>query len=204
MILAKRGDTGTAVRLIQKLLKIKVDGQFGQLTFEAVEEFQRANGLVPDGIVGAKTWAKMIGMLLHPTTKRRITEIIVHCTATPEGRDVSVDEIRRWHKQQGWSDIGYHYVVARNGRVEPGRPIDIAGAHCVGHNTHSVGVVYVGGLAADGRTPKDTRTTMQRNELRRLLVALKMIYPEAKIYGHRDFAAKACPSFDAKKEYADI
>lgn len=144
-------------------------------------------------------------------TKRTINEIIVHCTATPEGRDFTVQQIREMHvKGNGWRDIGYHYLVYRNGDVMPGRPVEQIGAHCKNHNAHSIGVCYVGGCDAHKRlpngqpVPKDTRTPIQKTALRQLLKRLKEIYPAAKIHGHRDFANKACPSFDATKEYADL
>lgn len=136
--------------------------------------------------------------------QRKITEIIVHCSATPEGKDFSVADITRWHKQRGFRTIGYHYVVYRDGSVLPGRPEGEIGAHCTGHNAVSIGICYIGGLAADGKTPKDTRTPEQREALLMLLRHLRKKYPRAKIYGHRDFAAKACPSFDARKEYASL
>lgn len=136
--------------------------------------------------------------------QRKITEIIVHCAATPEGKDFSVDDIARWHKQRGFRTIGYHHVVYRDGSVHPGRPEGEIGAHCTGHNACSIGVCYIGGVAADGKTAKDTRTPEQRKALLLLLRRLRAKYPNAKIHGHRDFAAKACPSFDATKEYADL
>lgn len=135
---------------------------------------------------------------------RKINEIIVHCTATAEGKDFKAADIDRWHKAKGWNGIGYHHVVDLDGTVEPGRPESEAGAHCLKHNKNSIGVVYVGGLASDGKTPKDTRTPQQKAALVKLLTELKRRYPNATIHGHRDFAAKACPSFDATKEYKDI
>lgn len=133
---------------------------------------------------------------------RNVTEIIVHCTATPQGKDFTVSDVDRWHRANGWDGIGYHWLVYRDGTTHPGRDEAKAGAHCKGHNARSVGVCYVGGLATDGRTPKDTRTQEQKAALLKLLKELRRRYPAAKIYGHRDFAAKACPSFDARKEYA--
>lgn len=136
---------------------------------------------------------------------RTINEIIIHCSATPEGQNVTATDIRRWHTVgNGWSDIGYHFVVRLDGTVEPGRPLAQTGAHCRGHNARSVGICYIGGLAADGRTPKDTRTPAQRAALLTLLKELKQQFPGAAIHGHRDFAAKACPSFDATAEYAGL
>ena len=135
---------------------------------------------------------------------RKIKEIIVHCSATPEGKDYSVDTIRKWHLQRGFSDIGYHYIIYRDGSIHTGRDESVIGAHCKGHNSNSIGVCYIGGCASDGKTPKDTRTTEQRQSLLKLLKELKVKYPKASIHGHRDFANKACPSFDATKEYSSI
>lgn len=201
----KRGSRGEIVRQIQKALagaglRVIVDGNFGPITEEAVREFQKKKGLTPDGIVGPATLALLIPARLKKS-RRTINEIIIHCTATPEGRECSVEEIRQWHKARGFTDIGYHYVIHLDGRVENGRDVDIAGAHCTGHNTHSIGVVYVGGCAKDGKTPKDTRTQAQKSALANLLIDLRKLYPRATIHGHRDFANKACPSFDATKEY---
>ena len=131
---------------------------------------------------------------------RKIDKIIIHCSATPEGRDYTVADIDRWHKQRGWQDIGYHYVVYRDGSVHPGRPVEQIGAHTSGHNSNSVGVCYIGGCAADGKTPKDTRTPAQRAALRDLVELLQAEHPGATIHGHREFAAKACPCFDVKTE----
>ena len=134
---------------------------------------------------------------------RRIEEVIVHCTATPEGRAVSVHDIDQWHRQRGWRCIGYHFVVDLDVMVHAGRPLAMAGAHCCGHNVYSIGVCYVGGLDKHGR-PKDTRTPEQKVALRALIAVLKHLYPNAKVYGHRQFANKACPCFDAEKEYGDV
>lgn len=137
-------------------------------------------------------------------SRRRINEIIVHCTATPEGRDYTVADIRQMHKAQGWVDVGYHYLIYRDGSIHEGRNVDMVGAHCQGHNAQSIGVCYVGGVARDGKTPKDTRTPAQKDALIHLLMQLVCLYPDATIRGHRDFAAKACPSFDATKEYKNL
>ena len=132
---------------------------------------------------------------------RKITEIILHCSATAEGLDFSVRDIRAWHKAQGWADVGYHYVVRLDGTVQEGRPLEQAGAHCKGHNDRSIGICYIGGLAADGRTPKDTRTTAQRAAIRALVTRLRRQFPAATVHGHNEFAAKACPCFDVRAEY---
>ena len=132
---------------------------------------------------------------------RTINSIIIHCTATKPLAHINVNDVRRWHQQRGFNDIGYHYLVLVDGTVEVGRPLNETGAHCKGHNAHSIGVCYVGGLNDKGK-PADTRTPAQRTALRNLLTTLKRQYPNAIIHGHRDFAAKACPCFDATAEYA--
>ena len=135
---------------------------------------------------------------------RQINEIIVHCAATREGRDFTVEDITRWHKARGFATIGYHFVIYRDGSIHEGRPLEQIGAHCVGHNKHSIGICYIGGCASDGKTPKDTRTPGQKEALLSLLRRLKARFPNATIHGHRDFAAKACPSFDAFREYRQL
>lgn len=200
MTTIKLGSRGTDVVTLQKKLNLQADGIFGPLTEEAVKEFQKANGLSVDGIVGAKTWTK----LNVSTNKRNIKELIVHCSATPEGKDFTVNDIRKWHLARGFSDVGYHYVIYRDGSIHVGRNESVSGAHCTGHNTISIGICYIGGLATDGKTPKDTRTPAQKASLLKLLKELKAKYPKAKIHSHKDFANKACPSFDATKEYASI
>lgn len=129
----------------------------------------------------------------------KIYKIIIHCSATREGADFTAADIRRWHKQQGWQDVGYHYVVRIDGTIETGRPEDQPGAHCKGYNNSSIGVCYIGGVAKDGKTAKDTRTEAQKASLLRLVRELKMRYPLATVHGHREFAAKACPSFDVRQ-----
>lgn len=136
--------------------------------------------------------------------KREINKIIIHCTATPEGRDVSVDDIRQWHLDRGWSDIGYHYVIALNGEIQEGRPEEKIGAHTKGHNSDSIGIAYVGGMTKDMNSAKDTRTDQQKLSLQFFLNYLKDLYPNAEIFGHRDFSTKSCPSFDARTEYKHI
>lgn len=135
---------------------------------------------------------------------RRINKIIVHCSATPEGKDFTAADIDRWHRQRGWRCIGYHYVIELDGSIHKGRDESLIGAHCSGQNADSIGICYVGGVAKDGKTPKDTRTDAQKHSLLELLKELKAKYPNATIHGHREFAAKDCPSFDAKSEYKDI
>lgn len=131
---------------------------------------------------------------------RTIRKIIIHCTATKAGRKVTVAEIDSWHKARGFRCIGYHYVIGLNGEVSAGRPVAEIGAHCLGQNADSVGVVYVGGLDAAGN-PADTRTDAQKASLGKLIGKLRSEYPGATVHSHYEFAAKACPCFDAAKEY---
>ncbi len=148
-------------------------------------------------MLSSVSWSKSLNVM------RKIDLIIVHCTATPAGRDVTAADVDLWHRQRGFQSIGYHYLVRLDGRIEQGRDEAVAGAHCKGYNTRSIGVCYVGGC--DSRMqPADTRTAAQRDALVALLSRLKARYPQARICGHRDFAPKACPSFDATAEYADL
>ena len=130
---------------------------------------------------------------------RNIRRIILHCTATPEGKDFTVEDIRRWHRQRGFSDIGYHSVIYRDGSLHVGRDVNVSGAHTEGYNTSSIGIVYVGGLTADGSVSKDTRTEAQIETMHKLVAELKKMYPDATVHGHREFAKKDCPSFDVRK-----
>lgn len=239
----KEGSKGEVVRQIQKAAGCYPDSVWGPRTTEAVKAWQKAHSLKSDGLAGPATLAamgiKMVVEAVSPTTtkniiqhgsislkksKRRIDYIVVHCTATPEGQDKTVEEIRREHKAQGWSDIGYHYVVYRDGTVHLGRDVDFSGSHVAGYNSYSIGVVYVGGLERDPRKPygqlkaKDTRTEKQKAALLALLMDLRKLYPKAKIVGHRDFSPdkngngivdpweriKECPSFDAKNEFRKV
>jgi N-acetylmuramoyl-L-alanine amidase len=130
---------------------------------------------------------------------RHINKVIIHCSATPEGRDISLDTIRQWHIKRGWSDIGYHYVILINGTIQEGRPVERAGAHCKGHNANSIGVCYVGGVDEDMK-PKDTRTAAQKIAMQKLLLSLTDTYEGISIHGHNEFSSKACPSFDVQTE----
>lgn len=131
---------------------------------------------------------------------RSIKNIILHCSATAEGKHFTVEQIDRWHRQRGFRCIGYHYVIYLDGTVHIGRPLEQVGAHCKGHNADSIGICYIGGCAADGRTPKDTRTKAQRTALINLVAELRARFPGATVHGHNEFANKACPSFNVQKE----
>ena len=135
---------------------------------------------------------------------REINKLIVHCTATPEGRHTTVEDIRKWHKDRGWVDIGYHIVIYLDGTVHEGRDIELQGAHCKGYNKKSIGIAYVGGVDKVNYKAKDTRTEAQKEALVDMLEYFKTLFPDAEVFGHNDFSSKACPSFNAKKEYENI
>lgn len=127
---------------------------------------------------------------------RTITLIIIHCSATLEGRSLSFEECRRDHiMHRHFRDIGYHFYITRDGTVHDGRPIEKVGAHCEGHNSHSIGICYEGGLDANGK-PADTRTEAQRKALKSLVERMHRLFPKALIVGHHDLnPRKACPCF---------
>jgi N-acetyl-anhydromuramyl-L-alanine amidase AmpD len=131
---------------------------------------------------------------------RPINTIILHCSYTPPSMDIGVAEIRRWHVgENGWSDIGYHYVIRRNGELEAGRPVGSVGAHAKGHNTGSIGVCLVGGMAEGDQRPDCNFSRRQWDRLDLFARGLLLTYPGCTILGHRDVApGRACPTFDAK------
>ncbi len=127
---------------------------------------------------------------------RRITQIILHCSATHPGMDIGVAEIRKWHMDKGWRDVGYHYVIRRSGLVENGRPLSEQGAHCEGQNANSIGICIVGGVNR-ANAPDSNFTSKQWSALEDLVSELIDDFPEAQVTGHRAYSTKACPSFSA-------
>ena len=136
---------------------------------------------------------------------RSITLIVIHCSAVGPDQQSSAAQIDTWHRKRGFHlGIGYHYVIRRNGDIEPGRPEYMVGAHCKNHNKYSIGVCYEGGIDARGQ-PADTRTLEQKASMRKLLERLHQRYPKAVIVGHRDLSHdRDCPCLDAVREYADL
>lgn len=144
-----------------------------------------------------------------------ISLLVVHCSATPANRDIGVAEIRAMHKNQGWRDIGYHYVIRRNGTVEKGRADTVMGAHVAGHNDGSLGICLVGGVKPD-LTAETNFTVAQYDSLKQLLLTLAAKYPKARVCGHRDLSSdrngdgkvtkgewvKDCPTFDVEPWWA--
>lgn len=133
--------------------------------------------------------------------KKRISTnlIILHCSATKELQDFKAKDIDKWHKNQGWECIGYHYVIDLDGTIEPGRNEAYVGAHCTGKNSTSIGICYIGGLDKNGNS-KDTRTPQQKESMYKLVNQLVNKYKLTikDVYGHRAFANKDCPCFDTE------
>ena len=135
---------------------------------------------------------------------RSISLILIHCSGVRPYQTSTAIQIDNWHRARGWNGIGYHYVILRDGTIQTGRPESQVGAHCTGHNAHSIGICYEGGLDAQGE-PSDTRTRAQKRALVRLLRDLRKKYPKALITGHNVFNPhKSCPCFDAAEEYKDL
>ena len=137
--------------------------------------------------------------------KREVTnKIIIHCAATSPSMDIGAMEIERWHRQRGFQCIGYHFVIRRDGTLEYGREVDEVGAHVTGHNADSIGICLVGGVKeSDKKTPEKNFTQAQYDTLMVLVDDLKTSYPDAKVYGHNEFASKACPCFDVREIFPD-
>lgn len=131
-------------------------------------------------------------------TQESIERIVVHCADTPASMDIGVDEIDRWHRERGWSGVGYHYVIRRDGEIEHGRPEGIMGAHVRGYNRNSLGICLVGGKGGFNYT------AVQMQSLEKLYTTLSTKYNAAEWHGHRDLdTAKSCPCFDVR-EYLSI
>jgi N-acetylmuramoyl-L-alanine amidase len=136
---------------------------------------------------------------------RDINYIVIHCAATKPSMDVPIERVKKWHLDRGWSDIGYHYYITRDGKINKGRDLSIIGAHVRGYNKNSIGICYEGGINEKG-DPEDNRTDEQKKSLLKVVKVLKFVFENAIVQGHRDFpnVKKACPSFDAKNEYKNI
>lgn len=142
----------------------------------------------------------------NETVLSEVRFIVVHCSATRCTSDYTVEQLRADHLARGFREVGYHFYVRRNGALLHPRPLSEVGAHAYGFNRSSIGICYEGGLDADDH-PCDTRTPAQRETLRDTLGILKQLYPNAKIVGHYQLSAnikKACPCFDARREYQDL
>lgn len=155
---------------------------------------------------------------------KTIDSIIIHCSATREGQDLRAKDMDRMHKQRGFNQIGYNFVIDLDGTVENGRPLSIDGAHCntkgfskESYNKHSIGICYIGGIDATGKA-KDTRTPEQKAALRNLVAKLCKEYTIIELLGHRDTSPdldssgevepkeyiKSCPCFDVRAEFSNF
>lgn len=132
------------------------------------------------------------------TPRKETNAIFVHCSATKPGMDIGVREIRQWHKEQGWLDIGYHFVIRRDGTIEAGREQSAVGSHAANYNSDSIGVCLVGGVDDRNKFAANF-TPAQMQSLRSLLGTLQIEYPGSTIRAHHDVAPKACPSFDVQR-----
>lgn len=154
--------------------------------------------------------------IIDQIVTRLLLRIIIHCSATPDGKDFTAKDINTWHINRGWKSIGYHFVILLDGTIEVGRPIGQIGAHTLGFNKDSIGICYIGGLDKDGKIPKDTRTPEQIKSMHWLVEELTRKYPSIiEVRGHRDYSPdkngdgiiepwewlKACPCFDVIPEF---
>ena len=131
---------------------------------------------------------------------RELERIILHCTATRAGEQINVKQIDKWHRDRGWSEIGYHYVLYADGTIATGRDIRKKGAHVKGHNHDSVGVAYVGGVDSN-LVPQDTMTMQQEMAFLHLVNSLRVVFGDMSVHGHNEFSSKACPSFNVQEKY---
>ena len=158
--------------------------------------------------------SSLINYIKKHSNSRAMNTIVIHCSATKEDKDYSIEDIKKWHLQKGFKDVGYHFVIKLDGTIEIGRPLDKIGAHVANHNTNTIGICYIGGLSKNNKS-KDTRTDKQKESLVNLITILKSFIPIKEIKGHRDYSKdlnnngiiesnefmKDCPCFDVQKEY---
>lgn len=130
---------------------------------------------------------------------RGLYKLIIHCADTKAGMDIGVEEITQWHKARGFNNVGYHFVIRKNGTIEKGRDIDVIGAHCKGQNSHSIGICWVGGYDA-----KDDRTDAQKEAMQKLVISLNMVFGKMSIHGHNEFSTKTCPNFNVYEEFKEL
>ena len=199
----------------QGLYRAGIDGDFGPASLKASQELLKKLGPVsnaqgvavlekneapePNRNPIAPEAPKAFAL---PSKWRKTNELIWHTAATPEGRSLGnpVSTIDRWHRERGWSGIGYHFVIDLDGTIMLGRDINRVGAHVAGHNSGTIGAVYVGGLTADAKRAKDTRTPSQRASMLYLTKLIASQWGIMRISGHNQYAAKACPSFDVRSD----
>jgi N-acetyl-anhydromuramyl-L-alanine amidase AmpD len=141
---------------------------------------------------------------------RSINLIVIHCSATPNGRPVTVEEVTAWHQARGFKTIGYHYLIGIDGTVNMGRPEEEMGAHAQGFNANSIGIALVGGTGGQDKHNPGMYSQAQWDALQTLVQDLQSRYPGSGVCGHRDLSPdlngdgivepdewiKLCPSFE--------
>ena len=156
----------------------------------------------------------IINYIKKHSNSRTMDTIVIHCSATKEGKSYNAEDINKWHLARGFKGIGYHFVVLLDGTIEIGRPLNKVGAHVANANTGTIGICYIGGLTKDNKA-SDTRTDEQKKSLLELIELLKKNINIKEIKGHRDFSKdlnkngkldafeyiKQCPCFEVKDEY---
>lgn len=131
--------------------------------------------------------------------RKETTYIVIHCAATPPSMDIDISTVDRWHRAKGWLGVGYHFFIKRDGTIQEGRNVMLPGAHVRGYNHCSVGVCMAGGVKeSDKVTPENNFTDAQWLALNEIINKLQQQFPDAKVVGHNELAAKACPSFDVQ------
>ena len=133
----------------------------------------------------------------------KVKYIVIHCTDTLPSESYDIDRVRQWHLKRGFDDVGYHYLILPSGAVQLGRDLKYEGAHCLGYNSKSIGIAYVGGRDLNG-CYSDTRTFNQKISISNIMMYLVKMFPVEHIIGHCDVSVKRCPCFDAKFEYRDF
>lgn len=127
---------------------------------------------------------------------RVIDSVVWHMSETPPNMDIGSKEIREWHLELGFRNIGYHFVIRKDGTIERGRPIHESGAHCRGKNAKSIGICYVGGWEGN-----DDRTREQVEAMHKLMASLTTTFGALDVFGHYEFSTKSCPNFNPKQEF---
>ncbi len=186
-------------RVPHQPLKASADSQELADSEERASTAERSPSLEPCFSLAPYSFS-LVSVLLRLPHCPAFSFITVHCSATPPQQDVDVAEIRRWHKKKGWRDVGYHFVIRRNGDVELGRPLSQTGAHVKGHNKGNIGICLVGGCNADLQ-PEDNFTLAQRKALFGLTTALQeqFLISDENVKGHKDWGVnKACPVLKIK------
>lgn len=176
------------------------DGVFGPKTAAAAAAWLFAKGRPVTGAILPETSQ----MIYQGAARYPVHEIVVHCSDTrpewmaSEGLAAQVAEIRRWHMQdRGWKDIGYHWIVGRDGKILPGRAENVVGAGVEGHNSGVIHAVLIGGhQSSEHDRFAQHFTSAQSVSMRQLMQGISMRTQITRIAGHNDYAAKACPGFN--------